>query len=169
MKSELPSCDRYHHYQRSLANQPNHAQFKDAEEESFCGPVCLQIVAQQEGLFYTSSQLTRITGTNDNGTSHYQMFSGAFEIGLCPTQVQGMEIETFAKILPHYHVIVNWMSGPNDMEDGHYSVLREVKDGMVYLSDTTISITQFKKSWYDFEEERRVDRWAIMIKKKENN
>jgi ABC-type bacteriocin/lantibiotic exporter with double-glycine peptidase domain len=166
---EAIGCDKYDHYRRSLANQPNHEQFKGFqkhEEEGWCGPACLQYVARCCGIDYTQSQLARILNTShENGTSHYQMFCGAMEIGLQPTQVLGLRIEALAEVLPQYHVIVNWMDGPNEKDDGHYSILKSVTEDMVHLEDGTMWIKDFEKNWYDIEKEGRVNRWAMIVRR----
>lgn len=166
---EYLNCNRHDHYQRSLANQPNHAQFKDFqkhENPGWCGPACIQYVALLEGLHYTQSQLARILQTtHEDGTSHEHMISGAKFIGLKVARIEGQRIEALAEILPQYHIIVNWMDGPNDADDGHYSILKEVKDDMVTLGDRVMKMEEFEKKWYDFEKESRVDRWAMIVRK----
>jgi hypothetical protein len=93
------------------------------------------------------------------------MLSGAKFIGLKVAQVQGCRIDELAEVLPFYHVIVNWMDGPNEKEDGHYSLLKFVSEGMVHLEDRTIWVGDFEKKFYDMEKEGRVNRWAMIIKK----
>jgi ABC-type bacteriocin/lantibiotic exporter with double-glycine peptidase domain len=141
--------------------------FEKHISEGFCGPSCLQFVARSEGLHFDQYQLARILGTTiENGTDHYQMFCGAITIGLQPTQVLGQPIETIAKALPDFHVIVNWMEDLTP-DGGHYSVLKDVRDGIVYLEDNDKGVKDFDKRWYDFEEGNvRVDRWALIIRKR---
>lgn len=167
--NEERSCNKYHHFMRSLANQPNHEQFKGFqkhEEEGWCGPATLQFIARQEGLLYTQSQLARILGTShEEGTSHLQMFNGAREIGLHPAMIRDATLDILEELLPQYHIIVNWMDGTNEKDDGHYSVLKDVKDAQVYLDDTYMCIDSFNEKWYDIEKEGRVNRWAMMVKR----
>ena len=52
-------------------------------------------------------------------------------------------------------------------DGGHYSVLKDVRDGIVYLEDNDKGVKDFDKRWYDFEEGNvRVDRWALIIRKR---
>jgi ABC-type bacteriocin/lantibiotic exporter with double-glycine peptidase domain len=168
--NEKISCDKFDHYTRSLANQPNHAQFKDFqkhEKEGWCGPACLAWIAQQEGLFYTQAQLARIMGTtSEDGTSHEQMIRGAQEIGLRVFRLQGHHIEGLSELLPTHHIVVNWMDGPNDNDDGHYSILKDFVNGLVHLEDRVLDAEKFNEKWYDSEKEGRVDRWAMIVLKK---
>ena len=141
-------------------------EFEPHQAEGWCGPSCLQFVARNEGLFFAQDQLARILGTtHENGTDHYQMFCGAIKIGLQPTQVLGMKIETLAEVLPQYHVIVNWMDGDNEADDGHYSVLKGITEDTVILEDRILKMEDFEKKWYDIEKEGRVNRWAMLVKR----
>jgi len=136
------------------------------EQEGWCGPACLSFIAEQEHIDVTQSELAQLMGTShENGTSHEQMLMGAKEIGLKPTQVLGMRIDTLAEVLPNYHVIVNWMSGSNDADDGHYSVLKSVTENTVVLEDREMKMEDFEKKWYDIEKEGRVNRWAMIVKR----
>jgi len=135
-------------------------------EAGWCGPVCLQWIAKKEGLFYGQDELAHIMGTtHEEGTSHEQMIKAANFIGLQAFPLQGAPIEVISELLPTHHVIVNWMDGPNDADDGHYSILKEVKDGMVHLGDTSMKVEDFEHKWYDIEKESRVNRWAMIVKR----
>jgi predicted double-glycine peptidase len=169
MNENERSCNKYDHYARSLANQPNHAKFKDferQEESGWCGPACLAHIAKYEGLHYTQAQLARILGTNsEDGTSHYQMFCGALEIGLQATQVRDASLDMLAEVLPNFHVIVNWMTGTNEAEDGHYDLIKDITKDMVHLQEETMFRGTFEKYWYDIGKEGRVNRWAMLVKR----
>lgn len=136
------------------------------EQEGFCGPIALQWVAKQEHIETTQSELARMMNTtHENGTGHNEMFCGAIAIGLKPIQVQGMRIDALAEVLPDFHVIVNWMEDLTP-DGGHYSVLKEIKNGKVYLEENEMDIEEFDKRWYDFEEGNvKVEKWALIIKR----
>jgi ABC-type bacteriocin/lantibiotic exporter with double-glycine peptidase domain len=141
-------------------------EFEPIHVEGWCGVEALQYIAQEEGLWFGQPELAHILGTtHESGTDHSQMFNGAMRIGLQPTQVLGQPIETIAKALPDFHVIVNWMQGENEADDGHYSRLWNVDKGVVYLHDAIMTVEEFNKKWYDFTPEGRVDKWAMIIKR----
>ena len=68
-------------------------------------------------------------------------------------------------------VIVNYMSGPNDAEDGHYSVLYAVTETTVAINNpewvgmiTIFRREDFEKIWYDIAEDgTRQERWALVV------
>lgn len=64
-------------------------------------------------------------------------------------------------------VIVNWMDGKDELNDGHYSCLKEVGKDKVYLEDKTVDLEEFEKNWYDIEDGKRVNRWALIVYKRE--
>jgi ABC-type bacteriocin/lantibiotic exporter with double-glycine peptidase domain len=141
-------------------------QLRLQERDGWCGPAALQLITREHGLTYSQSELATLMGTTEEfGTSHYQMFCGAIKLGLQPTQVLGQPIETIAKALPDFHVIVNWMTGTNETDDGHYDYLRKIEDGKVYLTADTMTIEEFNSKWYDIEDGKRIERWAMIVKK----
>lgn len=137
------------------------------EQEGWCAPACIQFIAQQEGLYFEQTQLAQILETShEEGTSHEHMLSGAKRIGLKCAQVQGQRIDALAEVLPEYYVVVNWMDGPNNESDGHYSIMKSVENGIVNLQDGSMKIEEFERKWYDLEMDgTRIDRWAMIIKR----
>lgn len=134
------------------------------EQDGWCGPSTLEWVARQEGIKTTQSKLAELMQTtNKDGTNHTQMLMGAREIGLKAFQLQGLGIEVLGKLLNHHHIIVNWMDGDNEEDDGHYSVLEEVRDGKVCLNEVTMSVDDFEKKWYDVEGGKRISNWALVV------
>lgn len=137
------------------------------DKPGWCGPAALQFIAKKEGISYSQAELVKLMGTTQtHGTSHEAMLQGAKDIGFRAFRMQGYHITTVAELLPLHHVIVNWMSGPNEDTDGHYSVLREIKDSSVILEDATLSIEEFTSKWYDFVGEKKVEKWALVVAKK---
>jgi len=138
------------------------------ERDGWCGPACLQFIAREHGIPTTQSELARIMHTShEGGTGHYEMFCGAMEIGLQPTQTLGMMVETLAELLPNYYVVVDWMTGTNESDDGHYDLLHKVENEKVYLNDATMTIEEFNSKWYDIESDgKRVDKWAMIVGKR---
>jgi ABC-type bacteriocin/lantibiotic exporter with double-glycine peptidase domain len=166
ISGEKRSCDKFHHYLRSLFHQPNHEKHFQ-EEDGWCGPAALQYVARCCGMEYSQSQLARLMGTtNENGTSHKQMLEGAKELGLSTFSVEWFSLDKLSSLLPTHYIIVNWIDGTNEHTDGHYSPLLKVEGNKIYLADATMDRKTFEKKWYDFDnEEKRIDRWAMVVRK----
>ena len=135
------------------------------EQIGYCGPDVVQQIAHKEDIFISQSELADVMRTtNQEGTSHLGMLMGVRELGLKAFKVVGLKIEELKDFLPHNYVIVNWIDGGDELEDGHYSILTEVSD-KVYLNDYEMNIDEFEKKWYDFDRGKRVDKWALIIKK----
>lgn len=142
-------------------------QLRFQEQDGWCGAACIQAITRQRGMTYSQSEIATICGTSiEDGTSHYQMFCGGIKLGLQPTQVQDVDINFLKEVLPKFHVIVNWMDGPNDADDGHYSLLKSVTEDTIILEDQEMKMEDFEKKWYDIEKEGRVNRWAMIVKRK---
>lgn len=134
--------------------------------EGWCGVEALQWVAEQELLYFTQSELARILGTtHENGTSHDQMIQGTRRIGLLCEGFSNLQTCMLPRLLQSNYIIVNWMQGPNEQEDGHYSPLLNIDQHMIYLKDAVMSLKEFEQKWYDITDEGRVDQWALIIKK----
>ncbi len=138
------------------------------EREGWCGPNVIQQIAEKEGIDITQSKLAESMNTSEKeGTTHDDLVRGARKLGLKSTPIRGLDIEELGHFTKSYHVVVNWMDGENDKDDGHYGILSRVENGMVYLNDATMSIEQFKKKWYDVEANgQRIDKWAMIISKR---
>jgi predicted double-glycine peptidase len=116
------------------------------------------------GIRVTQTQLAEFMHTScKNGTSQSEMVIGAKDIGLRAFRLQGSTIEILAELLPSHFIIVDWMSGPDDNEDGHYELLKKVENNRVYLEDTEMSIEEFNQKWYDVEDGKRINNWAMLI------
>ncbi len=136
------------------------------EQEGWCGPVVLQWVAKEEGLIYSQFELVKLMGTtNKDGTNHDQLFRGASIIGLLSLPVVNVPIEQLGALTKGCHVIVNWMDGPNEEDDGHYSLLKKVEGDRVFLNDRAMKVGTFNKKWYDIENGKRINNWSLLIRK----
>lgn len=137
------------------------------EQPGFCGPGVIQQIASYEGIAISQSELARIMQTTiQAGTSQKNLHEGAKSIGLKAFQLKGLDIEELSTLLEHHHIVVNWMDGENEQEDGHYSLLDRVENGLVYLNDATMPVNKFEERWYDFEEGERVNRWSLIVWKR---
>jgi ABC-type bacteriocin/lantibiotic exporter with double-glycine peptidase domain len=136
------------------------------EKEGWCGPDVMQTIIRKNGKDASQSKLAEIMGTSsEEGTSHMGMLVGAIESGLRAFQTKGLHPLDLNDLSKTHHIIVNWIQGENDREDGHYSVYEKYEDGKVYLHDAVLPEEDFNKLWYDYDRGRRVDKWALLIKK----
>lgn len=104
--------------------------------------------------------------TNHDGTGHYEMFYGVIKLGLQPTQMRDTTVEILWKLQSDYHIIVDWMTGTDESDDGHYDLIHKVEDGKVYLNADTMTIEEFNSKWYDIEADgQRIDKWAMIVQK----
>lgn len=137
------------------------------EQTGWCGPARLQFIASKEGIAYSQVELARLMSTSEEeGTSQENLHKGAKEIGLEVFQLKGLGIEELSTLLDNHYIIVNWMDGPNDLGDGHYSLLKGVENGLVYLDDAVMPIPEFEGKWYDLEDGKRVDKWSLIVWKR---
>ena len=136
------------------------------EQEGFCGPAVIQDIIHREGMFATQSEIAdACRTTNKDGTTHLGLLMGAREMGLRVFKVQGLRIDQLADFLPKHHIVVNWMDGEDEENDGHYSLFEKIEDNKVYLHDYTFTVEEFDKKWYDIDRGQRVNRWAMLVHK----
>src|SRR3990167_8310130 len=126
-----------------------------------CGPACLAHVAKEQGVF-PLSQTELATHIYDPswGTDGEAMVRGLSLLGLSGEWVQQSLDELNNLRKSGQSVIVNYMSGPNDAEDGHYSVLYAVTETTVAINNpewvgmiTIFRREDFEKIWYDIAED----------------
>ncbi len=137
------------------------------EKSGWCGPGVIQRIASYEGMAFSQSELAQIMKTTqEEGTSQKNLHEGAKSIGLKAFQLKGLEIEELSTLLEHHYIVVNWMDGEDEKEDGHYSLLDRVENGIVYLNDAEMPVKEFEEKWYDIEEDgNKIEKWAMIISK----
>jgi predicted double-glycine peptidase len=90
-----------------------------------CGPAALATVLQNMGINTTEEKLMILAGTDGNGTSMYGLARAAQAKGVSAT---GMRLSVDDLRTNHIvHVILDG--------EGHYSVVREITETSVYLTD----------------------------------
>lgn len=137
------------------------------EKPGWCGPGVIQRIADYEEMAFSQFELAEMMGTtNEEGTSQENMLKGAKQIGLEAFPVKGLGIEELSTLLDNHYIIVDWMDGEDDNEDGHYSILEKVEDGKVYLKDAEMTAEEFEKKWYDIDGGVKSVRWAMIIWKR---
>ena len=144
------------------------------EEPEWCGPATLAFSAREQGLPYPSQKdLAEKIYDPSWGTDGDAMIVGCRLLGLSGEWVQKEldELNTLRK--QGASVIVSYMSGQNETEDGHYSVLSAVTEKIEALQDpewtgkiTIFRREDFEKIWFDMDEDgNRQERWALVITK----
>lgn len=141
--------------------------------EGFCGPACLEFIAERFGVPVDQPRLAELLGTTKkDGTPHPMMVMGARLMGLEVVEINCTNIIDLAKMKDlGYEIIVNWMDGEDSKNDGHYSVIREIKQETIVLDDPSwgeireMRMSVFEKQWFDYEGERKIERWALAIRK----
>jgi ABC-type bacteriocin/lantibiotic exporter with double-glycine peptidase domain len=146
----------------------------ESKNEGWCGVSSLCFVAKRLSVPYYPNELARTMKTTEKeGTSHINMLLGARSLGLYARQVSDIPIEALIVIKKsrRYQIIVNWMDGKNYEEDGHYSILEDIDNKLTVLQDSTwgeiraMRNETFDKLWFDFENGKRINRWALFLKK----
>jgi len=107
------------------------------------------------------------------GTNGDQMLAGAVMLGFTGEWVQKSLDDLSLDKQEGCAVILNWMSGGNDQEDGHYSPLEWADKDVVVIQDPewigSIKIMNrqmFERVWYDITETgEKQEKWALVVKK----
>jgi len=142
------------------------------EVAGFCGPACLAHVAKEQGVGALSQSALASEIYDPNwGTDGEAMLRGLTLLGLSGEWRQQSLNELNEERKKGHSVIVNYMSGPNDAEDGHYSVLYAVTETTVAINNpewvgmiTIFRREDFERIWYDIAEDgARQERWALVI------
>ena len=145
------------------------------ETASWCGPACLSEAYNiLTGKTISQEYCAQILGaTDDDGVDYKGLLHGASLLGLEGGLVQGVSLNVLKEYKEKgYVVIMNWMSGRNFDEDGHYSLFEDVNKDFITLNDPEglvgslriIRKSDFDKVWFDVDEGRRSEKVAIVIK-----
>ena len=138
-----------------------------------CGPAVMKEVIKRK--FHREERqedLKYLMGTDDNGTSQKKMLETAFNKGFEAFMTTELDLNQLQTHLNQGHqVILNWMSGHDEENDGHYSVLDQVSRHFITISDPdgnvgslrTFERKDFEKFWYDWEGESKVEHWALVM------
>ena len=145
------------------------------ETASWCGPACLSEAYNiLTGKTITQEYCAQLLGaTDDDGVDYKGLLHGIAHLGLEGGLVQGVSLNVLKEYKDKgYVVIVNWMSGRNFDEDGHYSLFEDVNADYITLNDPEglvgslriIRKEDWDKVWFDIDEGRRSEKVAIVIK-----
>lgn len=145
------------------------------ETASWCGPACLSEAYNiLTGKTISQEYCAQILGaTDDDGVDFKKLRDGASQLELEAAVIQGVPLSVLKEYKSKgYVVIINWMSGRNFDEDGHYSLFEDVNSDFITLNDPEglvgslriIRKSDFDKVWFDIDEGKRTERVAIVIK-----
>jgi ABC-type bacteriocin/lantibiotic exporter with double-glycine peptidase domain len=160
------------------------------KEPGWCGPAAIHNVARRLGIEVTEEKIAEVMGTTQEaGTSHEGMIKGCEWLGLkgwwkkFPSSEESIsELEKMVK--RGSMIILDWMSGPNELEDGHYSeffgTMMQGGEKSIILGDPEwvgsiriIRIKDFLRVWYDTPIDREgkipnyLENYALIIEKHE--
>jgi len=152
-----------------------HEPMRGQENESWCGPACIQeILKRRLKLGISQAELSRrMNTTEENGTSQEDMVRILREFGLDIYATTTKPLDKLNKIRKKgAEIILNWMSGRNEENDGHYSILDALNENYIGLNNPSFKGSynilrrqDFENIWYDIEADgRRVDKWALIVK-----
>ena len=149
---------------------------KGRYKPGMCGPACLAWACYELTDYYPSQkQIAREMGINEEwGTTGEEMLKGVAMLGLTGEWVQKGLDELKKELDGGSSVIVNYMSGPNQQEDGHYSVLSNATRDTVTLQDPewigSLKIMHrklFEGIWWDVTETgEKLEKWALIVKRR---
>jgi ABC-type bacteriocin/lantibiotic exporter with double-glycine peptidase domain len=145
---------------------------KGQKQANWCGPACVQEVLRRKGIKIGQKKLARLLETNEDGTTHENMVWALEAYGLDVLAEEDCCLDKLnAAINDGAIVIVDWMTGQNFEEDGHYSILEHADEYYVYLNNPEgigyygmFDRDRWEEVWFDIEADFSASyRWALVI------
>ena len=154
---------------------------KSQETGSWCGPACVQEVLRNLLKKEVSQKdLAELMKTTlEDGTTHEQMLKGIKCFGLNAYATTETSLDVLNLVVKTGSVvIINWMSGKDIKEDGHYSILESSGKETVEINNpgypiwnngergsyNTLRRQDFEANWFDVEKnEKTVRNWALIV------
>ena len=142
-----------------------------------CGPATMYLLGKIEGIGITEKDIVEAVRPNALwGTSHEEMQTIARGMGFAPVTYENATVEFIEKQKENgADVVVDWMSGEDEENDGHYSLVDHVDDKEIVLNDTLagafvkIPHNEFQKIWWDTDlDEKPVRGWCMILLKDGN-
>ena len=144
----------------------------------YCGPACVAWACyEQRGFYPNQPQIAWESDMNEEwGMNKEDMLVAVGLLGLTGEWGQKSLDELMKEKQAGASVIVNWMSGPKDNEDGHYSVLYDATRDNIIIQDPewvgSLKIMDrrlFEKQWWDIAEDgSKQESWSLVIKKRKD-
>ena len=141
------------------------------EITSGCGPAVMSSIAKDFGFDISQKELAQIMNTDFDGTSHDDMEAGGKWMGFITAQTN-LDLDGLNDCIQRgCAVVVNWMSGPNFKEDGHYSQLLEAEKDYVIIKDLKANYSligimdkqEFESLWFDIVDDEKSERWSLVL------
>lgn len=145
-------------------------------KDGWCGPTSLTYVAKHHGIPTTQRKVAALTKTTvARGAEPKQLVNGAKALGFTVSTIANKSSqETLNRIkraLARKHsVIVDYLTGKNLKNDGHYSVVKNISDKTISLWDPELGKTRsvpkedFIASWKDTSTNGGIfSRWAMFL------
>lgn len=139
----------------------------------WCGPASLVAALKEQGINTIQYEVSlRAHTTQEWGTTHRGLIYAAASFGVIVRALHEASVDLLdAYKRDGYSVIVNWMSGPNINDDGHYSLFDNGDGDTVVICDPAdgrikiFNRQDFEDRWFDIDERGvRVRQWALVIK-----
>lgn len=146
---------------------------KGQKQANWCGPACVQEALRRRGIKVSQKKLAKQLKTNEDGTTHEEMARVLRKYDLdfwygedaCLDQLNDAIRDDGAT------VIIDWMTGGDWEEDGHYSILERADEHFVYLNNPEgvgyygmFDRKRWEKVWFDYEADFSASyRWALVI------
>jgi len=150
--------------------------YQERDVKGWCGPAVLAMALESVGISVTQSELAKIAPYDpDWGTDHEAMLAGARAFVLGAYEVIGRGLEELGQLAEKKAVILNFMDGLGNGEDGHYVLLdRLTENDIVVVDPNPISsvdggFRKIERGWFEkhFWDVNRggkvVGRWALAI------
>jgi len=144
------------------------------EVKDWCGPASLSWAIHLLGEHAEQGLIASLAGSDHVwGTTGEGLQRSAEELGYTAHWAQ-VPLETLEqKRKEGASIIINFMDGENEQEDGHYAVLRKLTPVWIVLDDPSLDgrITIFRRNdfeqrWFDVTEEGEKQwGWAMVVQK----
>jgi ABC-type bacteriocin/lantibiotic exporter with double-glycine peptidase domain len=145
---------------------------KGQKQENWCGPACVQEVLRRKGIKVSQKKLARQLKTDEDGTTQWNIANILEKYHLDFRYGEGACLDRLNEaIRDGATVIVDWMTGANWVDDGHYSILERADEHYVYLNNPEgigyygmFDREKWEKAWFDVETDGAVTyQWALVI------
>ncbi len=125
------------------------------QSTGLCGPASLRAVLLYFGVDKTEAELAALSGANpEDGVPPEGLVRAARALGFEAYTKDGATLDdVWAWVAKGVPVIVDWFS----TDEGHYSVVKTLRGGKVYLMDPELGreremdLDAFQRVWFDFE------------------
>ena len=143
--------------------------FFKQENEYYCGPAIIQMIAGAYGLSISQQEAARIADTTEaDGTMTHNLVEALRGLGASVGEGDDKNLEDIRKALAEDAIVVVCYTEPIE-EWGHYAIVQKLDGEKIVLIDpdartgsTTLMIDEFERRWQDplF---TKSTRWAAFV------